>query len=101
MIQADLIIWDEAPMANKLAFEALDRTLRDIIGYHRPEKLDHPFGGKTVLLGGDFRQILHLGSDRADHNHPWKLKSFSFRNNGAGLFPRDRPRRHHLFNRLL
>nr|GEY20419.1 hypothetical protein [Tanacetum cinerariifolium] len=26
-----LIIWDEAPMTNKLCFEALDRTLRDIL----------------------------------------------------------------------
>lgn len=26
-----LIIWDEAPMANKLCFEALDRTLRDTL----------------------------------------------------------------------
>nr|GFB14330.1 ATP-dependent DNA helicase PIF1-like [Tanacetum cinerariifolium] len=26
-----LIIWDEAPMTNKLCFEALDRTLRDVL----------------------------------------------------------------------
>jgi ATP-dependent DNA helicase PIF1 len=47
-----LIIWDEAPMANKSNFEAVDKMLRDIIGN------DQPFGGITVVFGGDFRQIL-------------------------------------------
>jgi ATP-dependent DNA helicase PIF1 len=28
---AKLIIWDEAPMAHKLCFEALDRTLKDLM----------------------------------------------------------------------
>lgn len=51
--QANLIIWDEAPMMNKLAVEAVDRTLRDLM-----EIPDIPFGGKAVLFGGDFRQIL-------------------------------------------
>ncbi|GKB39595.1 ATP-dependent DNA helicase PIF1-like protein [Tanacetum coccineum] len=31
--QVELIIWDEAPMTQKYAFEALDRTLRNILGY--------------------------------------------------------------------
>ncbi|XP_057421492.1 uncharacterized protein LOC130715411 [Lotus japonicus] len=56
--QTDLIIWDEAPMTKRLAFEALDRTLKDIVGYKNPDKALKPFGGKTTLLGGDFRQIL-------------------------------------------
>ena len=43
---------DEAPMTNKLAFEALDRTLRDLTGK------DQPMGGMCMLLCGDFRQIL-------------------------------------------
>jgi hypothetical protein len=50
---ADLIVWDEAPMMHKHVFQAVDRTLRDIMG--RPDVL---FGGKVVVLGGDFRQIL-------------------------------------------
>jgi len=29
--QANLIIWDEAPMTHKYCFEALDRTLNDIM----------------------------------------------------------------------
>jgi len=47
-----LIIWDEAPMAHKFAFEAVDRTFRDIT------RIDKPFGGIIFILGGDFRQIL-------------------------------------------
>ncbi|KAL3629938.1 hypothetical protein CASFOL_026250 [Castilleja foliolosa] len=51
--QTHLIIWDEAPMNDRRCFECLDRTLRDITG-----DSIHPFGGKSVLLGGDFRQTL-------------------------------------------
>jgi hypothetical protein len=29
--KADLIIWDEAPMMHRQAFEAVDRTLRDLM----------------------------------------------------------------------
>ncbi|XP_048620012.1 ATP-dependent DNA helicase pif1-like [Brassica napus] len=56
--KADLIIWDEAPMAHRHAFETLDRSLRDLLSHEDPLSADKPFGGKTVLLGGDFRQIL-------------------------------------------
>jgi len=49
-----VIIWDEAPMAHKFCFEALDRTLRDILSN------DQIFGGKVIVFGGDFRQILPL-----------------------------------------
>ena len=58
--EARLIIWDEAPMTQRYAFEALDKTLRDILGFEKPENRDRIFGGMTVLLGGDFRQILPL-----------------------------------------
>ncbi|CAA7029291.1 unnamed protein product [Microthlaspi erraticum] len=53
-----LIIWDEAPMTHRQAFEALDRTIRDISSPEDPNAANRLFGGKTVLLGGDFRQIL-------------------------------------------
>ncbi|CAN7050018.1 unnamed protein product [Brassica rapa subsp. trilocularis] len=56
--KTDLIIWDEAPMAHRQAFETLDRSLRDLLSNEDPSAADKPFGGKTVLLGGDFRQIL-------------------------------------------
>jgi len=29
--KADLIIWDEAPMMHRRTFEAVDRTLRDLM----------------------------------------------------------------------
>ncbi len=50
--QAELIVWDEAPMMARHVYEAVDRTLRDIM------QIDAPFGGKLMVLGGDFRQIL-------------------------------------------
>lgn len=48
----DVFIWDEAPMAPRYAIEIMDRTLRDIMDNNKL------FGGKIVLLGGDFRQLL-------------------------------------------
>ncbi|GJV27623.1 DNA helicase [Tanacetum coccineum] len=51
--QTHLIIWDEAPMNDRRCFEALDRSLKDIC--NRPNTL---FGGKSIMLGGDFRQTL-------------------------------------------
>jgi ATP-dependent DNA helicase PIF1 len=56
--KTSLILWDEAPMANKHCFEALDKTLRDILRFTNKNSDEKPFGGLTVVLGGDFRQIL-------------------------------------------
>jgi hypothetical protein len=53
-----LIVWDEAPMNNRFCFEALDRSLQDILKTLDGRRLNNPFGGKSILLGGDFRQIL-------------------------------------------
>jgi hypothetical protein len=47
-----LIIFDEVPMQHRHVVEALDRSLQDIMGNHKP------FGGITILFGGDFRQTL-------------------------------------------
>ncbi|KAM0840945.1 hypothetical protein ACQ4PT_059342 [Festuca glaucescens] len=55
---ASLIIWDEALMAHRKCFEALDRTLRDILSDSNASLAKEPFGGKIVVLGGDLRQIL-------------------------------------------
>jgi hypothetical protein len=60
-IQASsLIIWDEALMTNKIAFEDLDRTLRDVVTISLSQKNKLPFGGKVVVLGGDLRQTLPI-----------------------------------------
>ena len=63
-----MIIWDEAPMTHRFAFEAVDRTLRDILSKDDLQASEKIFGGKTVLLGGDFRQILPViaGGSRQD-----------------------------------
>ncbi|GJU86943.1 ATP-dependent DNA helicase PIF1-like protein [Tanacetum coccineum] len=53
-----LIIWDKAPMTNKHCFEALDRSLRDILCKCRYDTCDQPFGNMTMVFGGDFRQVL-------------------------------------------
>jgi hypothetical protein len=50
--EVDLIIWDEVPMQSKLCQEAVDLTLQDI------QSSSPPFGGITVVFGGDFQQIL-------------------------------------------
>ncbi len=50
--QTKLILWDEAPMTNKLAFEAVDQTLRDLTDRNEP------FGGIVFVMSGDFRQVL-------------------------------------------
>lgn len=50
--RSDLIIIDEAPMLHRFALEAMDFTFRDILG------VNAPFGGKVILLGGDFRYKL-------------------------------------------
>ncbi|GAU10475.1 hypothetical protein TSUD_421880, partial [Trifolium subterraneum] len=54
--QTKLIIWDEAPMAHGYCFESLDRCLQDIMC--KTGNSDKIFGGKVVVFGGDFRQIL-------------------------------------------
>ena len=51
LLQASsLIIWDKASMTKRQSVKALDNSLHDIMD--RPEL---PFGGKTVVFGGDFR----------------------------------------------
>ena len=49
---ASLIVWDEAPMMDRRVFECVSRSMCDLLND------PHPFGGKVVVLGGDFRQIL-------------------------------------------
>ena len=49
--QVALIIWDKAGMANRAAFGCVDDVCRHVM------RIDKPFGGKTVVLLGDFRQM--------------------------------------------
>ncbi|XP_027181704.1 uncharacterized protein LOC113780084 [Coffea eugenioides] len=57
LIEAKLILWDEASMAKKETIEAFDMLLRDIM------ECDDPFGGKVVVFRGDFRQTLPVIRD--------------------------------------
>ncbi|XP_074304074.1 uncharacterized protein LOC141638631 [Silene latifolia] len=49
-----LIIWDEAPMAKRQAIEHFENTMRDVCSSNLL------FGGKIVVFGGDFRQVLPI-----------------------------------------
>jgi hypothetical protein len=79
--RASLIIWDEAPMSHKYCFEALDRSLRDILSTEDPKNGSLLFGRKPILFGGDFRQVLPVveGGSRSEilkasllGSHLWK-----------------------------
>ena len=50
--QAQVVIYDECLMTHRHCFEALDRTFQDLRDCQRP------FGGMTMVFGGDFQQIL-------------------------------------------
>jgi len=52
--ETDIFIWNEAPMAPRYVLKIMDRTLRDITNNNLP------FGGKIIVLGGDFRQLLPI-----------------------------------------
>ncbi|PIA31381.1 hypothetical protein AQUCO_05000048v1 [Aquilegia coerulea] len=67
--RAKLIIWDEVPMQHRFCVEAVDRTLRDI------REIKEPFGGVTVVLGGDFKQTLPIGTNpKEDVELPSEIK---------------------------
>ena len=53
--EAELIIGDEVVMQNRMEIECVDRTLKVVLNNKEL------FCGKTVVLAGDFRQILPVG----------------------------------------
>jgi len=46
------VVWDEAPMQHRHIMEAVDCSFRDVCD------TDKPFGGHTIVFGGDFQQTL-------------------------------------------
>ena len=60
--RAKLLIVDESTMLDRFQLEALERSLRDIM-----QTPNIPFGGKVLILSGDFRQCLPIvqGATRA------------------------------------
>ncbi|VDN19339.1 unnamed protein product [Cylicostephanus goldi] len=51
----DVIVWDEISMQSRFALECVDRLLRDVAV---PSLTHVPFGGVTMVLGGDWCQFL-------------------------------------------
>jgi hypothetical protein len=60
---ADLIIWDEASLIHQDVADTVSRTLIDIMSDIRP------FGGKTVVFTGDFKQLLPVVRGGRGDNH--------------------------------
>jgi hypothetical protein len=52
--KANLLIFDEVTMASSHTLNCINRLLKEIMSN------DNPFGGKVLLLGGDFRQCLPI-----------------------------------------
>jgi len=83
--RAKLIIWDEASMASKYAYETVDRLLQMIT------HVNSPFGGNVFFLNGDFRQTLpvvkhrtpaQIISESLTSSYLWPIfKQFSLKTN--------------------
>ena len=60
---AKILLIDESTMLDRLQLQAMDRTLRDLMDLSTV-----PFGGKSIILAGDFRQCLPVvpGATRAE-----------------------------------
>ena len=68
--EADLIVWDEAPMAPLHALNAINRLLQKLMGN------ELPFGGKTIVLGGDFRQVNYVSKLLLSLKSPFFLQIY-------------------------
>ncbi|CAJ0761863.1 8612_t:CDS:2, partial [Entrophospora sp. SA101] len=58
--RTSLIVWDEAPMMHRYAFEAVDRTLKDLMKAVDPDLEGKPFGvvkgGQEEIVGSCLRR---------------------------------------------
>ncbi|KAK0425587.1 hypothetical protein QR680_009274 [Steinernema hermaphroditum] len=57
VMEAEVIIWDETTMSNRILINAIDQHCCDVL----PNIYDHKettFGGKVVLVCGDWKQLL-------------------------------------------
>ncbi|XP_062116154.1 uncharacterized protein LOC133830234 [Humulus lupulus] len=80
LVKTSLIIWDEAPMANKFFFESLDNTLRNILRTRFENSSNKPFRGLTIIGDGSLyddidRKLIKLPSDIAINPSQDPLKS--------------------------
>jgi hypothetical protein len=70
---AALIVWDEAVMMHMHVFEAVNKSLQDIMVVINPAFKFPPFSGLVVVFGDDFRQILPVV-----HMAPREMSSLHF-----------------------
>ncbi|CAN1130399.1 ATP-dependent DNA helicase PIF1 [Linum perenne] len=80
MQQATLIVWDEAPMVHRSSFEAVDRTLCDIMNTPTEGPNYKPFGGKTVILGVEIQyptEFLNSLSFNGMSEHQLRFKPYT------------------------
>ncbi len=72
LLTTDIIIWDEAGNQHRWAPEAVDRLMKDL------KNSDKPFGGVTVVFGGNFQQTLPVivRGSRADIVSATLLQSY-------------------------
>lgn len=59
---ADVILYDECSMVHQDIADTVDRSMRDITND------DRPFGGKTIVFMGDFKQLLPVVRHGKGHN---------------------------------
>jgi hypothetical protein len=52
LLKVQVIVWDEISMQNRLCVEAVDRSLQEL------KQVSEPFGGISVIFGGNFCQTL-------------------------------------------
>ena len=78
----DLILWDEASLIHQDVADTVSRTMQDIMSDERP------FGGKTVVFTGDFKQLLPVvragrGDNHTLHRCTWwsQVQIFRFQQN--------------------
>ncbi|ODM86919.1 ATP-dependent DNA helicase pif1 [Orchesella cincta] len=62
--QTKLIIWDEISMCTAKMLDCVDRSLRDLLNCQHK-----PFGGISVVVGGDFRQQAPVILQGLDEEH--------------------------------
>ena len=72
--KASVLILDEVSMMNKVDLERIEHSLRVLM------ENENPFGGKIVILSGDFRQILPIEKNVEDSRNSCIKNSILFLN---------------------